>query len=142
MKQLILTLSLPLALAAATPALAQEDGQAAPLQEEAAPQAGAQDNDDKMRDGLRLFLDGLSEGMDRTFDGLGDKAEEAAPALRDFIARLGPAWQELLGDIKDFSDYEAPQILPNGDILIRRKDDAPVYVPPEPGENPDGSVDL
>ncbi|NIZ10247.1 hypothetical protein [Pseudooceanicola sp. HF7] len=142
MKQLILTLSLPLALAAATPALAQEDGQAAPLQEEAAPQAEAQDNDDKMRDGLRLFLDGLSEGMDRTFDGLGDKAEEAAPALRDFIARLGPAWQELLGDIKDFSDYEAPQILPNGDILIRRKDDAPVYVPPEPGENPDGSVDL
>ncbi|QPM91912.1 hypothetical protein [Pseudooceanicola algae] len=105
-------------------------------------ETGEDENSSKMKQGLQLFLDGLSGGMGQTFDGMGQMAEDAAPALRDLFARLGPAWQEVLDQVKDFSDYEAPQILPNGDILIRRKEEAPEYVPAVPGENEDGSVDL
>ncbi|QOL81462.1 DUF2059 domain-containing protein [Pseudooceanicola spongiae] len=89
----------------------------------------------KMQDGLRQFFEGLS-------DGVGDLTDKTGPALQNFLQQMGPAFEDILGEIKDFSKYEAPQVLPNGDILIRRKDEAPEYMPPVPGENPDGSVDL
>lgn len=100
------------------------------------------DNSQLMRDGLRLLFEGLSGGLDETLDGMGEAAEEAAPKLRDFIARMGPALVAALGQVGDLANYEAPVVLPNGDILIKRKEAAPEYLPPVPGENPDGSVDL
>jgi hypothetical protein len=43
--------------------------------------------------------------------------------------------------IGDFQNYEAPVKLPNGDILIRRKPDAPV-TPLAPRPGPNGEIDL
>lgn len=105
------------------------------------PQAGA-DNTTKMRDGLRLLFEGLSGGLDETLDGMDEAARDAAPKLRDFVARMGPALIEALGKVGDLANYEAPVVLPNGDILIKRKEEAPDYLPPVEGSRPDGSVDL
>ncbi len=59
--------------------------------------------------------------------------EEVAPEIGD----LGTAMGLLEGVIGSLGDYEAPEILPGGDILIRRKrETAP---PVEPG---DGEVEL
>lgn len=124
-----------LALPVATPAVAQDSPP---------PAAEAPDGDhtDMMREGLRLLMEGLSNGLDDTLDEMGDAAREAAPQMRDFVARMGPALAEALSKVGDLANYEAPEVLPNGDILIKRKDTAPEYLPPVPGQNPDGSVDL
>ncbi len=52
------------------------------------------------------------------------------------MAELSPKLIELMRLMEDLDNYEMPQKLPNGDIIIRRK--------PEPGipANPDGSIDL
>ena len=38
---------------------------------------------------------------------------------------MGPALAEIADKVEDWSRYEAPEILPNGDIIIRRKPDLP-----------------
>ncbi|MEM7489252.1 MAG: hypothetical protein AAF390_09035 [Pseudomonadota bacterium] len=81
--------------------------------------------------GLRLFMDGLMEELEPTLRDLEDLAEEAAPLLERFQSQMGEA-------IGDLDAYEAPEILPNGDILIRRKEPLPDGIVP----NPDGSIDL
>lgn len=122
MKRILLVLALSVPLALPLSALAQAPQETPPPSS-------------KMQDGLRQFLEGLS-------DGVGELTDRTGPALENFLRQMGPAFEDILGEIKDFSKYEAPQVLPNGDILIRRKDEAPQYLPPVPGENSDGSVDL
>ncbi|MFN0114121.1 MAG: hypothetical protein ACKVPY_05540 [Paracoccaceae bacterium] len=76
---------------------------------------------------------------------------QMAPALRDMQDGLGgaltdmrPALRELSDLAGDLSLYDAPEVLPNGDILIRRKPhsgagrDLMRFGTP----NPDGTVDL
>ena len=94
----------------------------------------------EMERGLRLFLDGLRDELEPGLRGLGDLARDAAPLLRDCQDRLGAV-------VDDLDAYEAPEILPNGDILIRRREplptgpNAPDALPePEPGA--DGPIDL
>ena len=90
-----------------------------------------------MERGLRLFLDGLRDEVEPGLQGLGDMARDAAPLLRGLQERLGSV-------VEDLDAYAAPEVLPNGDILIRRK--TPLAPPPgdaplvEP--NPDGTLDL
>lgn len=52
----------------------------------------------KLGEALELFMDGFSEEMEP----------------------LAEAWRDLL---KNMPQYEAPEELPNGDIIIRRRDD-------------------
>ena len=49
----------------------------------------------------------LAEGMQLLFDGL--------------IAELGPRMEELRGLLGELNAYHPPEVLENGDILIRRK---------------------
>ena len=83
--------------------------------------ATAQDSDgsgtNNMERGLRLFLDGLLNEMEPALEGL----QDFGPELRNFMSQMGPSLRELMGEIQDWSVYEAPEILPNGDIIIRRK---------------------
>jgi len=76
--------------------------------------ATAQENDDTSND--------LSEGLDL----LGRGAELM---LQGVFAELGPAWAELQTLLNNLNAYYPPEILPNGDILIRRK---PKDAPPAP----------
>lgn len=74
--------------------------------------------------------------------------------LQQFLDQMGPALDEALdetmeffgafGAIDDPRYYEIPEILPNGDIIIRRRPDAPEYQPPESAPDPDkeGAIDL
>jgi len=63
-------------------------------------------------------------------------SDETETILDDLMAELGPALETFGGIIDDFSFYSAPEVLPNGDIIIRRKPNAP-----KP-ELPDGQIEL
>ncbi len=58
--------------------------------------------------------------------------EEAEAMLRRFAEALDPMAERLRALIDDLDAYEAPERLPNGDIIIRRKQEAP-GPPPEDG---------
>lgn len=108
MKQ-IATLGLIAALATAPLAVVAED------------QTPTEEGFSLMEEGAQLLLRGL--------------LEEMSPALEDLeglAENMGPAMEELRGMIGDFSAYELPEVLPNGDIIIRRK--VPLEDPLEPGE--------
>lgn len=97
-----------------------------------------------MERGIELFFRGMMDEMQPAFREFRQLAEEAGPALNDFLTQMGPALRDLLAEVEDWSVYEAPEILPNGDIIIRRKPEAPDA--PEPEELPeageDGAVDI
>ena len=86
-----------------------------------------------MERGLRLFMEGLMEEMEPALRDLEGLAEEAKPLLEQLQKDLN----ERFGDL---NAYHAPEVLPNGDILIRRKEPIDPGLPIEP--NPDGSIDL
>ncbi|MEX0327904.1 MAG: hypothetical protein AB3N07_04195 [Ruegeria sp.] len=85
--------------------------------------AVAQDDDSKslMERGAELFLEGLRQEMEPTFEDLRGLAEQFGPAMQSFVQEMGPALADLATQVKDWSAYEAPEMLPNGDIIIRKK---------------------
>ncbi len=91
--------------------------------------ANAQDEDGDgltlMEEGARLFFRGLMSEVEPTLDDLRELTDDMRPALRSFVEEMGPAMTELFEKIDDISNYRAPEILPNGDIIIRRKPEAP-----------------
>lgn len=95
-----------------TPAVAQEPTEPMP---------------DDMRDGMSL----LEEGTKLFLRGL---ANEMEPALKELAENMEPALRELLGMIDDFDAYHLPEVLPNGDIIIRRK------TPPAP--SPEDEIEI
>ncbi len=71
----------------------------------------------------------------------GSIADEVAPAISDMKAladqfgpAIAPAVEKFLGLVDDVTNYEMPEMQPNGDILIRRKPEAPPVQPPAAGE--------
>ncbi|WP_158967413.1 hypothetical protein [Chachezhania sediminis] len=125
-----LALALSSALFLAPPALAQE----------------AEDGPSKIQQGLSLFLDGLREEAAPTLQSLQDLMREAGPRMQDFVDQMGPALTELANKVDDWAAYETPEILPNGDILIRRKPEKPEEPPEAPTVphplDPDTATDL
>ena len=51
-------------------------------------------------------------------ESFGAEAQEFFGQLR---ADWGPKFEELMDELGDWSNYESPEVLPNGDIIIRRK---------------------
>lgn len=129
-------LALALILAAA-PALAQET---APTP---APEAEAE-GFSLMEEGAKLVLRGLMTEMAPALEEMEKALTEVGPKLEDFEAEIGPRVRQLIALIDDFKNYDAPIMLPNGDILIRRtKPLTPRFDPkvlPEPG--PNGEIEL
>ncbi|KQI67832.1 hypothetical protein AN189_13715 [Loktanella sp. 3ANDIMAR09] len=117
MKHLILAAALTLS---ALPANAQEA--------EAEADTGGRD---LIEEGAKLFLRGLLREADPAIRELQDLANNVGPALQMLREEMGPALAEIMSRIDDIGNYENPEILPNGDIIIRRAPDAPAYVPPE-----------
>lgn len=87
-----------------------------------------------MERGMRMFMDGLMREMEPALRDLEDLARDAQPLLEELQGDLGAALEDLGG----LSAYELPEILPNGDIILRRKEPLPGGVE----RNPDGSIDL
>lgn len=120
-------LTLPLVLAlAASPAVAQDD-----------------DSRSLMERGAELFLEGLRQEMAPTLNDLRGLAEQFGPAMQSFLAEMGPALGEILEEVKDWSAYHPPEIMPNGDIIMRRKTDEPdPETDPQEDSEPSGSTDI
>ncbi|SLN31044.1 hypothetical protein ROJ8625_01403 [Roseivivax jejudonensis] len=93
-----------------------------------------------MERGAELFFRGVIDEMQPALRELRALAEDLGPELRDFVSAMGPALRDLLEEVEDWSAYEAPEILDNGDIIIRRKPDAPPLDTTEP--DPQDSIEL
>ena len=74
-----------------------------------------------MEQGMELFFEGLREEMAPALDDLQQLADEFAPAMQGFLQEMGPALAKIASEVDDWSTYEMPEILPNGDIIIRKK---------------------
>lgn len=85
----------------------------------------ADEDGSMMQRGLELFFEGLRDEMSPTLRDLQDLAAEYGPAMRRFLAEMGPALADVIKEVEDWSRYEVPEILPNGDIIIRKKPDTP-----------------
>jgi len=100
--------------------------------------AAAQDSEAEgrslMEEGARLFWEGIRREMGPALEEFQDRAEEMEPALRDFVEEMGPALNDLMEKMGDLSAYHAPEVLPNGDIIIRRKTPQEMQDSPPQGE--------
>ncbi|MCR8827139.1 hypothetical protein [Pseudosulfitobacter koreensis] len=97
----------------------------------ATPSYAQQDDGDGlslMERGAQMFMEGILKEMEPAIEGL---SEDFGPAVRGFAEQMGPALRDLMETVEDWSVYDPPEILPNGDIIIRRKPDAPDYEPRE-----------
>ena len=83
-----------------------------------------------MDEGLNL----MEEGAKMLFRGLMTEMEPALKDLKGLAEEMGPGLAELQGLIGDFTNYHAPEVLPNGDIIIRRKTPLELEKPLEEGE--------
>jgi hypothetical protein len=83
-------------------------------------------------EGARKFFEALIDEMEPALQGMAEGMEEFAgkmePMLRDLVRMMGSV-----------TDYHAPELLPNGDIIIRKR------LPGEeldPEFGPDGDIEI
>jgi hypothetical protein len=128
MKQMLFALAV---VAATAPALAQD----AP-----SPPAGEQEGFSLIQEGLDLIMRGFITEVEPALTEMGKALEELRPAIEE----LGPKFKELIALVGDFSNYSAPEVLPNGDIIIRRTTPLPEAAPgqPVPVPVPEGQIEL
>jgi hypothetical protein len=94
---------------------------AAPLTaQESSPQA--EEGWSLLREGAGLLLDSFRSEMEPALQEMAEAIAGAEPMLRDLL--------EMMGEVRN---YHAPEIQPNGDILIRRK--TPEEIAAEPPAN-------
>lgn len=92
----------------------------------------AQEGGGLLDEGMREFLDGMTRDLEPL---LRDFAESVEPRLRGLVTDMGPLLETLAELMSDLDQYEAPERLPNGDIIIRRKPAPEAAEPPaEPSE--------
>lgn len=86
--------------------------------EEPAPPAAEERGADLVEQGMKLLLRGI-------LDEMGTSLDEMQQGLSEAAKEIGPALRDLLALIDDVQNYEAPERLPNGDVILRRKPGAP-----------------
>ena len=101
--------------------------------------AVAQDSDadtglSLMERGAQLFMEGILKEMEPAIEEFQGLADDLAPALKQFAQEMGPKLGEILDQVEDWNAYMPPEVLPNGDIIIRRKPDHPLTPPDQPTE--------
>lgn len=114
----------------------------------AAPLAAQEaDGPSLMERGAELFFRGLQEEMAPALEDLQGLMREVGPSMSAFLSQMGPALADIAREVEDWSVYEMPEILPNGDIIIRRKPDSddPQAAPEDgggSGAGTDGAIDI
>jgi hypothetical protein len=63
-----------------------------------------------LQEGAGILLRGMMSDMEPAMQDMAESFAKAEPMLRDLMAMMD-----------DLTNYHAPEVLPNGDILIRRK---------------------
>ncbi len=84
----------------------------------------------------------MEQGAQRFLEGLLKEMEPAWRDMQGFFDQMGPAMIELMEEVKDWSVYEPPEILENGDIIIRRKPDEGGSREPIPDPDPLPKIEL
>ncbi|CUH64068.1 hypothetical protein TG4357_01048 [Thalassovita gelatinovora] len=107
----------------------------------APPAAGEDDGFSLMEEGAKLFFKGIMQQMEPALDDLQQLTEDMEPALRQFAKEMGPALRDLMEKVDDITLYHPPELLPNGDIILRRKQPMPPEPLPVPDPN-EGEIDL
>ncbi len=97
---------------------------------------------DLMEEGAKLLLRGLLNEAEPALRDMQRFAEDVGPAMRMLRDEMGPALAEIIARIDDIKNYMPPEILPNGDIIIRRGADAPLYVPTPIDPGTGSEIDL
>ncbi len=95
-----------------------------------------------MEEGAKMLLRGLMSEMEPAIEELKDMGDEMSEAMSKFTTEMGPALAEMMTRIDDMRNYDTPEMLPNGDIIIRRKEGAPVYTPEDDVDPETGEVEL
>ncbi|MEM0989532.1 MAG: hypothetical protein AAGK00_11665 [Pseudomonadota bacterium] len=101
---------------------------------------------------LALALSGGTPAPTLAHD-LSDQAQELGDALRDFLQQMEPTLDDAMEFFQQFEGiddprhYDMPEVLPNGDIIIRRSPDAPPFDPapeaePATPSDEEGTIDL
>ncbi|WP_394154239.1 hypothetical protein [Loktanella salsilacus] len=85
-----------------------------------------------MEEGAKLLLRGLLSEAEPAMRDLQEFADQMGPAMKSLTDQMGPALADIMAMIDDIKNYSAPELLPNGDIIIRRAPDAPTFVPSDP----------
>ncbi len=67
----------------------------------------------------------LTELFERLLRGFLSEAEPHLRELERGFSALEPEIQRFLDDLRGMTQYHPPEILPNGDILIRRREEMP-----------------
>ena len=103
----------------------------------------AQDAGDPGGEGFSLMEEGgrflFRHMLRRMKPALDDAQNDLGQTLKD----MGPALDGLADYVGDLSLYHRPEVLPNGDVLIRRKVPLPARPPARQGvPNADGTIDL
>ena len=79
------------------------------------------DGRDLLERGAQMFLEGLMREMEPALEDLQDLGQKISPALKGFMMEMGPALEDLMDKVEDWRAYHPPEVLDNGDIIIRRK---------------------
>lgn len=87
----------------------------------------AEDTDERglIERGAEMLLEGLLQEMEPAIDEMQSLGGQLTPAFRNFMAEMGPALTQLFEKVEDWSRYHPPEILENGDIIIRRRVEDP-----------------
>ncbi|SFT47941.1 hypothetical protein SAMN05216236_102137 [Sedimentitalea nanhaiensis] len=98
---------------------------------------------------MEMFLEGLRDEMSPALENMRKLSDEYGPAMFSFLEEMGPAFGEMLDQVKDWTAYRPPEILPNGDIILRKKvpsdtvpDPDPEVAPQVKTDPPTGQIDL
>jgi hypothetical protein len=105
-------LALIIALSAPLPAFAQE-----------APNTDVDEGLSLLEQGAQMLLRGMMSEMEPALDDMAQALAQAEPMLRDMLAMMD-----------DLTNYHPPEIMPNGDIILRRKTPAELATPAPEGE--------
>jgi len=108
------------------------------------PAGGASAEEDSgrslMAEGMELFLKGLQDEIAPTLDGFTAMMDEIGPGLQGFLEEMGPKLGAVFSKVEDWSSYHPPEMLPNGDIIMRKK--SPTEMPPSEDGEQSGGVEL
>lgn len=114
----------------------------------ASPLAAQEEQEDGfnlMEEGARLFFRGLMTEMEPALEEMDKTMREMQPLMRQFATEMGPALADLMGQVEDWTLYHPPEMLENGDIILRRREPPEPETPevtPEPKAGPDEQIDL
>ncbi len=93
-----------------------------------------------MAEGMELFLKGLQDEIAPTLDEFTSLMDEIGPGLQSFLEEMGPKLGAVFSKVEDWSSYHAPEMLPNGDIILRKKTPAEIGTPED--DETSGGVEL